>query len=188
MLFRELSIGGSFAVDLERKEDERGFFARSFDEGEFAARGLVSRFTQSSVSFNRRRGTVRGLHFQAAPHGETKLVRCVAGAVFDVVVDLRRDSPTYLKSAGIELSADNRTALYIPAGLAHGFQTLRDGQGRRRRLRGGPRGAVNIASGTAVPIRSILALTWLDHEEAPPPRQHACPPPSAPGPVLRHRC
>ena len=126
MLFRELSIAGCFAVDLERKEDDRGFFARTFDEDEFAARGLASRFAQSSVSFNRRQGTVRGMHFQMAPHLETKLVRCLAGAVLDVVVDLRRDSSTYLASAAIELSADNRTTLYIPAGLAHGFQTLRD--------------------------------------------------------------
>jgi dTDP-4-dehydrorhamnose 3,5-epimerase len=126
MLFRELSIPGCFAIDLEPNEDERGFFARTFDEEEFAARGLVSRFIQSSLSFSRRRGTVRGLHFQAAPHLETKLVRAVAGAVLDVVVDLRRGSSTYLQSASIELSADNRTALYVPAGLAHGFQTLRD--------------------------------------------------------------
>jgi dTDP-4-dehydrorhamnose 3,5-epimerase len=126
MLFRGLSLSGSFALDLERKEDERGFFARTFDEDEFAARGLVSRFTQSSISFNKRRGTVRGMHFQMAPHLETKLVRCLSGALLDVVVDLRRDSPTYLASASIELSAYNRTALYIPPGLAHGFQTLRD--------------------------------------------------------------
>jgi dTDP-4-dehydrorhamnose 3,5-epimerase len=126
MLFRALSVSGCFALDIEPRKDERGFFARTFDADEFAARGLVSHFTQSSTSFNRRRGTVRGMHFQSPPYLETKLVRCIAGAVIDVVVDLRRDSPTYLACASIELSSVNRTAVYIPAGLAHGFQTLDD--------------------------------------------------------------
>lgn len=126
MLFRALSLSGCFAVDIERKDDDRGFFARTCDADDFAAHGLIGRFAQSSISFNKRRGTVRGMHFQAAPHLETKLVRCLAGAVLDVVVDLRRESPTYLKSASIELNSENRTALYIPAGLGHGFQTLQD--------------------------------------------------------------
>jgi dTDP-4-dehydrorhamnose 3,5-epimerase len=115
-----------FLVEPERHADDRGFFARTFCEAELAAAGLVNRFSQSSISFNARRGTVRGMHFARPPHEETKLVRCTAGAIHDVVVDLRRDSPTYLKSAAARLSADNRHALYIPRGLAHGFQTLAD--------------------------------------------------------------
>lgn len=126
MLFKELALDGAYVVELQRQEDERGFFARSFCEKEFAAKGLVSRFTQSSVSFNLQRGTVRGMHFTAAPYGETKLVRCTAGAVHDVIIDLRPNSPTYLEAIFVELSAQNRRALYIPSEFAHGFQTLAD--------------------------------------------------------------
>lgn len=126
MRFTELSLKGAYLVEIEPRSDERGFFARTFCEDEFAAAGLVSRFPQASVSFNARRGTVRGMHFQAAPHEETKLVRCLAGVVHDVIVDLRPDSPTYRRSIGLELSAQNRSALYIPKGFAHGFQSLAD--------------------------------------------------------------
>lgn len=126
MLFKELSLAGAYLVELEPRADARGFFARTFCEDEFAAAGLVTRFPQASVSYNARRGTVRGMHFQAAPHEETKLVRCLAGAVYDVIVDLRPGSPTYRRSVGVELSAQNRLALYIPKGFAHGFQSLRD--------------------------------------------------------------
>ena len=126
MRFTELSLPGAYLVEIEPRSDARGFFARTFCEDEFAAAGLVSRFPQASVSYNARRGTVRGMHFQAAPHEETKLVRCLAGSVHDVIVDLRPASPTYRRSIGVELSAQNRSALYIPRGFAHGFQSLAD--------------------------------------------------------------
>lgn len=126
MIFTPLGVAGMMLVEPQRFADERGFFARTHCEREFAAQGLGDRFVQSSVSFNRRAGTVRGLHWQAEPHAEAKLIRCLSGAIYDVGVDLRRGSPTYLRHAGVELNADNRLALYIPAGCAHGFQTLRD--------------------------------------------------------------
>jgi dTDP-4-dehydrorhamnose 3,5-epimerase len=126
MLFEMLAIEGVYLVELELREDDRGFFARSFCEDEFATKGLVNRFTQSSISFNARRGTVRGMHFAVTPHGETKLVRCTAGAIHDVIVDLRPNSPTYLEALSVELSARNRSTLYIPADFAHGFQVLTD--------------------------------------------------------------
>jgi dTDP-4-dehydrorhamnose 3,5-epimerase len=126
MLFEELALAGAYGVELEQHSDERGFFARTFCEDEFAAKGLINRFGQSSISSNLQRGTVRGMHFNAAPHGETKLVRCTAGAIHDVIIDLRSGSPTYLESIAIELSARNRRALYIPSDFAHGFQTLMD--------------------------------------------------------------
>jgi dTDP-4-dehydrorhamnose 3,5-epimerase len=124
MIFSETDIGGAFLVEVEAIEDERGMFARTFSEEEFSARGLDPRVVQCNLSFNPRTGTLRGLHYQAAPHGEAKLVRCVRGAVFDVAVDLRPDSPTYRRWAAAELSADNRLAFFIPEGCAHGFQTL----------------------------------------------------------------
>ena len=126
MRFRETPLKGAFVVDLDRIEDERGFFARSFCEKEFSALGLDSRFVQCNVSYNRLAGTLRGMHFQAEPHGEAKLVCCTRGAILDVVVDVRPDSPTYLNWFGKEISAENRTALFIPRGFAHGFQTLVD--------------------------------------------------------------
>ncbi len=126
MLFRSTPLAGAFVVEAEPKPDERGFFARIFSESEFAGQGLVARFPEVSLSRNTRRGTVRGMHFQADPHGETKIVRCVSGAIHDVIVDLRRGSATYLQSFGIELNAEAGAALYIPAAFAHGFQTLRD--------------------------------------------------------------
>jgi dTDP-4-dehydrorhamnose 3,5-epimerase len=126
MRFEILAIAGAYLIELEPHADERGFFARSFCEDEFSAMGLVNRFAQSSISFNARRGTVRGMHFSAAPYEETKLVRCTAGAIHDVIVDLRADSPTYLEAISVELSVSNHRALYIPATLAHGFQALTD--------------------------------------------------------------
>lgn len=126
MKFVELALGGAFLIEPERHEDERGFFARTFCADEFAARQLNPVVAQCSVSYNRRRGTLRGLHYQAAPHGEDKLVRCTAGAVFDVIVDLRPGSPTFKRWLGVELGAADRQMLYIPAGFAHGFQTLAD--------------------------------------------------------------
>jgi dTDP-4-dehydrorhamnose 3,5-epimerase len=126
MHFEKLAIPGSYRVLPELRADERGAFARTFCAEEFAARGLVDRFVQHSLSVNRHRGTVRGLHFQASPHGETKLVRCVRGAAFDVIVDLRPDSIGFGGWCGTEISAAKSEAVYIPKGCAHGFQTLTD--------------------------------------------------------------
>ncbi|WP_264050342.1 dTDP-4-dehydrorhamnose 3,5-epimerase family protein [Methylobacterium flocculans] len=127
MVFEALPLAGAFRVSPEPHADERGFFARTACVEDFAALGLTGAFAQSSISFNARRGTVRGLHFSVEPHAETKLVRCTAGAIHDVIVDLRPGSATYLQAFGAELSAANRQALYVPAGFAHGFQALSDG-------------------------------------------------------------
>ena len=124
MIFRETKLAGAFIIDLEKREDERGFFARAWCEKEFAEHGLATRLVQCNLSYNARPGTLRGMHYQVAPHEETKLVRCFRGAIFDVIIDLRRDSKTYKQWVGVELSADNRRALYVPEGFAHGYQTL----------------------------------------------------------------
>jgi dTDP-4-dehydrorhamnose 3,5-epimerase len=126
VLFTETGLPGAWLVEPEPIADERGFFARTFDADAFAERGMRAAFPQCSVSYNARAGTLRGLHFQAAPHAEAKLVRCTAGAIFDVIVDLREGSPTRGRWTGVELSAENRRALYVPEGFAHGFQTLAD--------------------------------------------------------------
>jgi dTDP-4-dehydrorhamnose 3,5-epimerase len=126
MRFVGLPIPGAYRVELDKREDERGFFARTFCAEEFRARGLVTDFVQRSVSFNSRRGTLRGMHYQAASHIETKLVRCTVGAAFDVLVDIRRNSPTFGRWHSETISADNHLLLYIPEGCAHGFQTLAD--------------------------------------------------------------
>jgi dTDP-4-dehydrorhamnose 3,5-epimerase len=122
----ETELCDAFRIELEPHSDERGFFARSFCQREFEARGLAGRFVQGNLSFNHRRGTIRGMHWQAAPHAEAKLVSCTAGAIYDVIVDLRPASPTHLRWIAVELSANNRSMLYVPEGFAHGFQTLRD--------------------------------------------------------------
>jgi dTDP-4-dehydrorhamnose 3,5-epimerase len=126
MILTETRLAGVFLVDPEPIQDERGFFARTFCSEVFAAHGLCGAFVQCNVSFNHRRGTLRGLHYQAAPFAEAKLVRCTMGAVHDVVVDLRDGSPTRGEWTAVELSSSNRRALYIPEGFAHGFQTLAD--------------------------------------------------------------
>jgi dTDP-4-dehydrorhamnose 3,5-epimerase len=126
MIFRPTSIDGVVALEAERFEDERGFFARTWDGDELAAQGLHHQVMQCSISYNRRRGTLRGLHFQAPPHEESKLIRCTSGAIFDVAVDLRPGSATRCHWVGVELSAENRLALYVPEGCAHGFLTLTD--------------------------------------------------------------
>jgi dTDP-4-dehydrorhamnose 3,5-epimerase len=124
--FVETPIAGVYVVELERHEDERGFFARAWDPDEFAAVGLARGIAQASLSRSTRAGTLRGMHFQVAPHEEAKLVRCVRGAIFDVALDLRPDSPTYLSWHGVRLDEQNGSALYVPEGCAHGFQTLVD--------------------------------------------------------------
>jgi dTDP-4-dehydrorhamnose 3,5-epimerase len=124
--FDETTLNGAFLIESDRIEDERGFFARTFCRREFDARGLNSKLVQCSVSFNRKRGTLRGMHYQIAPNAETKLVRCTRGAIYDVIVDLRPGSRTFRRWFGIELTADNQRTLYIPEGVAHGFQTLQD--------------------------------------------------------------
>jgi dTDP-4-dehydrorhamnose 3,5-epimerase len=124
--FSETSLPGAFLIALDRRDDERGSFARTFCEREFEAHGLPTRFPQCNLSHNRVRGTLRGMHYQAAPHREAKLVRCATGAIHDVIVDLRAGSPTRLRWAGFDLSAAEGEALYIPPGFAHGFLTLED--------------------------------------------------------------
>jgi dTDP-4-dehydrorhamnose 3,5-epimerase len=124
--FVETSVEGAFLIEPELNEDERGFFARTFDPEEFEAHGLDARVCQCSISYSANAGTLRGLHYQAQPYGEAKLVRCTRGAIFDVAVDVRHGSPTRLRWHGVELSADNRRALFVPQGCAHGFQTLVD--------------------------------------------------------------
>ncbi len=127
MIFTSTRLPGGFVVDLERLEDERGFFARSWCQQEFGARGLNPRLIQCNVSFNKKRGTLRGMHYQAKPYAEAKLVRCTRGAVYDVIIDLRGDSPAYLQWDAVELTEENRRMVYVPEGCAHGFQTLVDG-------------------------------------------------------------
>jgi dTDP-4-dehydrorhamnose 3,5-epimerase len=126
MIFRETPIAGAVLIELEPLADERGSFARTFSVDEFAAQGLAADVVQCNTSTNARAGTLRGLHYQTAPFEEAKLVRCVRGSLFDVVVDLRADSPSYCAWYGVELSASNGRMLFVAAGLAHGFQTLED--------------------------------------------------------------
>jgi dTDP-4-dehydrorhamnose 3,5-epimerase len=126
MIFTATQLEDAWLIDIEPREDERGFFARIWCRQELAAQGLDTEIAQESLSFNRHRGTVRGLHFQRPPHEETKIVRCPRGGIFDVIVDLRPRSPTYLRWQGFELTAENHKALYVPKGFAHGFQTLVD--------------------------------------------------------------
>lgn len=126
MKFKATKIRGVFLIEIEPKEDERGFFARSFCVEEFGDQGLKTQFKQCSISFNKKRGTLRGMHYQVAPYEETKIVLCAKGALYDVVLDLRTESKTYKQWEAFELSAQNRTMLYVPEGIAHGFQTLED--------------------------------------------------------------
>lgn len=126
MIFKPAKIPGVWIIELELREDERGFLARTFCEQEFSEHGLNTRWVQCNLTLTKRRGMIRGLHYQAEPKPEVKLIRCVSGAVFDVLVDIRRDSPYFGKWEAFELSAQNRIALYVPAGVAHGFQCLVD--------------------------------------------------------------
>jgi len=127
MIFTETRLKGAFILDLERREDSRGFFARTFCQHEFADHGLKPVIAQANVAFNRRKGTLRGMHFQYPPAAETKLVRATRGAILDIIVDLRPESPTYLQSVSVELTAENHRALYVPERFAHGYQALTDG-------------------------------------------------------------
>ena len=126
MIFTETKLKGAFIIDLERRTDERGFFARAFCQHEFREHGLKSVIAQANIASNLRRGTLRGMHFQYPPAAETKLVRCTRGAILDIIVDLRPESPTYLEHVAVELSESNMTALYVPERFAHGYQALRD--------------------------------------------------------------
>jgi dTDP-4-dehydrorhamnose 3,5-epimerase len=126
VIFLETKLPGVRVIEPERCEDERGFFARTYCQKEFAAQGVPTELAQCNLSFNRKRGTLRGMHFQTPPREEAKLVRCTMGALYDVVLDLRPDSPTYTQWISVELTAENRRMLFIPKGCAHGFQTLED--------------------------------------------------------------
>ncbi len=126
MIFTETPLRGAFVIDLERRGDDRGFFARAFCEREFAAHGLPGRFVQVNDSLSAARGTLRGMHYQLAPRAETKVVRCIRGALHDVILDLRPGSPTFGRSHGVDLTAENRRMLVVPKGFAHGFVTLAD--------------------------------------------------------------
>lgn len=126
MMFEETILKGSFVIGLNILEDDRGWFARTFCKEEFEKIGHKIEWLQLNHSFTKQKGTIRGMHFQEPPFGEIKLVRCIAGIVYDVMIDLRKDSPTFLQSFGAELSADNKKMIYIPEGFAHGFQTLSD--------------------------------------------------------------
>ena len=126
MIFNETELRDAYVIEPERIDDERGFFARSWCEREFRAHGLDDRIVQCNISFNKKKGTLRGMHYQVDPHAEAKLIRCTRGAIFDVIADLRRESPTYMSHLAVVLTAENHKMLYVPKGFAHGFQTLED--------------------------------------------------------------
>jgi dTDP-4-dehydrorhamnose 3,5-epimerase len=126
MIFIPTGLEGAFVVEPEQMADHRGFFARTWCEETFAAHGLPAHVSQCSIAFNHRKGTLRGMHYQEAPYGEAKLVRCTMGAIYDVIVDLRPASPTFRRHVGVELTALNRRQLFVPEGFAHGYQTLED--------------------------------------------------------------
>lgn len=126
MIFTETKLKGAFIVEPERFEDGRGFFALSWSEKEFAERGLESRLVECNISFNKLKATLRGMHYQHAPHGQAKLIRCTMGAIYDVIIDLRTSSETFKQWIAVELTASNRLMLYVPKDFGHGFQTLRD--------------------------------------------------------------
>ena len=126
LVFVATKLRGVYIIEPDRRQDERGFFARTFCRQEFEAHGLNPQVAQCNTSFNKKKGTLRGMHFQAAPFAEDKVIRCTAGAIYDVALDLRPDSPTHRQWTAVELTEDNRKSIYIPAGCAHGFQTLAD--------------------------------------------------------------
>ena len=124
MIFRKVKLNTALLIEIEPLKDERGFFARTWCQKDFEAHGITCQFVQHNISFNKRKGTLRGMHYQIAPHEEAKLVRCTRGAIYDVIIDLRPDSPTYGQWMGVELTAENHKMVYVPEGFAHGFQTL----------------------------------------------------------------
>ena len=126
MIFKETNLKGAFVIELEKREDERGFFARTWCKKEFEANGLETGLVQANLSLSRKAGTLRGMHYQAAPYEETKLVKCTNGALYDVIIDLLPNSPTYKQWFAVELTENNYKMLYVPKGFAHGFQTLVD--------------------------------------------------------------
>ena len=159
MILTEAALAGVYTIDVELKADERGFFARVWDADALAAEGLDTRVSQSSIAYNHRAGTLRGLHLQLPPHAETKLVRCTRGAIYDVVVDIRPDSGTYLRWLGVELTDENRRTLYVPGGFAHGYQTLVDATEVWYQM------SVPYAPGSADGLRwndPRLAIEWPD--------------------------
>lgn len=126
MIFKETKLAGAFILELEKFEDDRGFFAHSWSPRELAQHGLEAPVAESAISFNRKKGTLRGMHYQASPHSQDKIVRCTMGSMYDVIIDLRLSSPTFKQWMATELTAGNRLMLYVPKGLAHGFLTLED--------------------------------------------------------------
>jgi dTDP-4-dehydrorhamnose 3,5-epimerase len=126
MIFQETMLKGAFIIELEKREDDRGFFARTYCRKEFETHGLNPNFVQANMSYNKSKGTLRGMHYQESPHEEAKLIRCTRGAIYDVIIDLRDDSPTYKKWIGVELTSENYKMLYVPEKFAHGFVTLED--------------------------------------------------------------
>jgi len=126
MIFCKLSLKDAHIVEIEKLSDNRGFFARSWCQKEFDRHGLISTVVQANISWNKKRGTLRGMHYQIPPYEEVKLVRCSRGSIYDVIIDLRKDSPSYMQWLGVELTADDYKLLYVPGGFAHGFQTLKD--------------------------------------------------------------
>lgn len=124
MIFTPTGLPGAFLVELEKREDDRGFFARTWCQREFLERNLNPKVVQCSISYNRRKGTLRGMHYQLPPHEEAKLIRCTSGAIHDVIIDLRAGSPTFKQHVAVLLSGENHRMLYVPEGFAHGFQTL----------------------------------------------------------------
>ena len=126
MIFKETKLAGALIIEPERFEDNRGFFAHTWSATQFAEHGLTSRLAECGISFNQKRGTVRGMHYQAAPYGQAKLVRCTMGSIYDVIIDLRINSSTFKQWVAVELTPGNRLMLYVPKGFAHGFQTLQD--------------------------------------------------------------
>jgi dTDP-4-dehydrorhamnose 3,5-epimerase len=157
MIFRELPLSGAWEINIERREDARGFFARSYCDGEFSDHGLNTTWVQMNVSFSQTKGTLRGLHFQREPAAEVKLVRCLSGQVFDVIVDLRSGSPTFGQYCSVMLDGELRNSIYIPVGFAHGFQTLSDGcelqYSHSSAYQPGHEGGINA-------LDSVLDITW----------------------------
>ncbi len=157
IIFRETELQGSFIIEQEKFEDERGFFGRSFSDTEFEAHGINPRIVECNISFNKKRHTIRGMHFQSAPHAQAKLVRCTQGAIYDVIIDLRPESPTYKEWVAEELTAKNHLMLYVPEGFAHGFQTLADDTEVHYQM------SAHYAPGSAGGVRwndPVFAIRW----------------------------